>query len=260
VVLRGVSPLIWRRLLLRGDTSVADLHATLQAALGWRDEHLHRFIIQGRCYGDGGRSNPRRVRLSDLGLRERERFRYEYDFSDGWQHDLRVEQILSPEPGRTYPRCTGGQRAAPPEDCGGPWAFLELRQHYSAGRIATRLVAIFESLVSDQRYGRELVDDLDEDDGEAKAQELEELGPLAEDRSLPPSCGQPSAGAVRADGIEGGGMRVRVQVIVEPDGDDDEQVPIVHEVASIERSDRSVDTLGLQRPKPRTCSSRYRRW
>jgi Plasmid pRiA4b ORF-3-like protein len=175
VVLRGVSPLIWRRLLVRGDTSVADLHATLQAALGWRDEHLHRFIIQRRCYGDGGHSNPRRVRLSDLGLRERERFRYEYDFSDGWQHDLRVEQILSPEPGRTYPRCTGGQRAAPPEDCGGPWAFLELHQHYSAGRIATRLVAIFESLVSDQRYGRELVDDLDEDDREAKAQELEEL-------------------------------------------------------------------------------------
>ena len=51
VVLRGVSPLIWRRLLVRGDSTVADLHATLQVALGWSDEHLHRFLIQGRQYG-----------------------------------------------------------------------------------------------------------------------------------------------------------------------------------------------------------------
>jgi len=51
VVLRGVSPLIWRRLLVRGDSTIADLHATLQTALGWSDEHLHRFVIQGRQYG-----------------------------------------------------------------------------------------------------------------------------------------------------------------------------------------------------------------
>jgi hypothetical protein len=51
VVLRCVSPLIWRRLLVRSDTTIADLHATLQAALGWTDEHLNRFVIHGREYG-----------------------------------------------------------------------------------------------------------------------------------------------------------------------------------------------------------------
>jgi hypothetical protein len=51
VVLRGISPLIWRRLLVPGDSSIADLHATLQLALGWSDEHLHRFVIHGREYG-----------------------------------------------------------------------------------------------------------------------------------------------------------------------------------------------------------------
>src|SRR5216684_4435005 len=51
VVLRGVSPLIWRRLLLRGDSSIADLHATLQLALGWSDQHLNRFVVHGREYG-----------------------------------------------------------------------------------------------------------------------------------------------------------------------------------------------------------------
>jgi len=51
VVLRGVSPLIWRRLLVRSDSTIADLHATLQIALGWSDEHLNRFISHGREYG-----------------------------------------------------------------------------------------------------------------------------------------------------------------------------------------------------------------
>ena len=50
-VLRGISPLIWRRLLVRGDTSVARLHKILQVAFGWQDMHLHRFEIRGREYG-----------------------------------------------------------------------------------------------------------------------------------------------------------------------------------------------------------------
>ena len=49
IVLRGVSPLIWRRVLVRGDTTLADLQATFQVALGWKDEHLHRFVIHGRA-------------------------------------------------------------------------------------------------------------------------------------------------------------------------------------------------------------------
>src|SRR2546429_4515735 len=51
VVLRGVSPLIWRRLLVRSDSSIAELHTTLQLVLGWSDEHLNRFVVHGREYG-----------------------------------------------------------------------------------------------------------------------------------------------------------------------------------------------------------------
>src|SRR5207253_7093412 len=156
VVLRGVSPLIWRRLLVHSDATIADLHAILQLALGWTDEHLHRFLIQGREYGVahiGGmsfRDDPRRVRLADFGLRSRERFLYEYDFTDGWQHDVRVERMLPLEPGRTYPVCVGGRRAVPPEDCGGPWAFLELRQRYSVVTIARRLADLLEDGVIEE--------------------------------------------------------------------------------------------------------------
>lgn len=175
IVLRHISPLIWRRLLVRTDSTVADLHAIVQTAFGWSEEHLHRFVIQGLQYGDGGRADPRHVRLSELGLRVGERWLYEYDFDDGWQHDIRLEHIVPLVPGQTYPRCTGGHRAAPPEDCGGPWAFLELRQHYSPGHIATRLLDIFESFTGDRRHDRELIDDLDKDHAEDHAQELEEL-------------------------------------------------------------------------------------
>ena len=135
-MLRGVSPLIWRRLLVPDTTTIADLHAVLQTAFGWADEHLHRFVIHGREYGisyPGGvgfRDNPRRVSLAGFGLRVGERFVYDYDFIDGWRHDIRVEQLVPPEPGRSYPVCTGGRRAGPPEDCGGAWAFLELRQRH----------------------------------------------------------------------------------------------------------------------------------
>ena len=140
VVLRGISPLIWRRLLVRSDSTVADLHRTLQLAFGWSDEHLHRFIIQGPLYGDDSLFDSRRVQLADLGLRLRERFAYEYDFFDSWQHDVRVEQILPFEPHRHYPTCSPGRRQVPPEDCGGPWAFLELRQRHSIVDSAERLM------------------------------------------------------------------------------------------------------------------------
>jgi len=150
VVLRGVSPLIWRRLLVRSDSSIADLHSTLQISLGWTNEHLNRFAIHGREYGvnhDSGigfRDDPRQVRLVDLGLRVSERFVYEYDFTDGWQPDVRIEQIPPLEPHRRYPTCSGGRRHVPPEDCGGPWAFLELRQRHSLVDSAERLMELLE--------------------------------------------------------------------------------------------------------------------
>ncbi len=105
--------------------------------------------------------DPRRVQLADLGLRVRERWLYEHDFIDGWQHDVRLEQILPLDSRRRYPVCIGGRRAAPPEDCGGPWAFLELRQHYSIVTIADRMLTLLSPLIAGGR------DDGDDHFGEA---------------------------------------------------------------------------------------------
>jgi hypothetical protein len=107
VVLRGISPIIWRRLLLRSDHSIADLHYTIQIAMGWSDSHLHRFHIHGKDYGvvhEGGLTfsdDPERVRLGQFGFRLRECFSYEYDFYDNWKHDIRLEKVLPLNPKRT---------------------------------------------------------------------------------------------------------------------------------------------------------------
>ena len=134
--LRGISPLIWRRLLVRSDTSIAELHQVLQIVFDWQDMHLHRFEIRGREYGvhrDGGNffdTNAHAALIGQLKLRRLERFTYEYDFGDGWMHDLRIEASFPIDPKRMYPVCIAGRRAAPPEDCGGPVVFMANRSAY----------------------------------------------------------------------------------------------------------------------------------
>jgi hypothetical protein len=129
-VLRDVSPLVWRRLLVHSDTSLGALHGVLQAAMGWSDAHLHQFRIHGKAYGIarcGGidfADDPFRVQLAGFRFHRGERFSYEYDFTAGWIVDLRLEGGLAPDPKSVTPRCTAGRRAAPPEDCDGPGSYL----------------------------------------------------------------------------------------------------------------------------------------
>jgi len=87
VWLRQISPMIWRRLLVRSDSTITDLHYI-------------RFHIHGQDYGvyhDGGigfSTDPGHVQLGDFRFRVNERFLYEYDLNDGWEHQVRVEARL----------------------------------------------------------------------------------------------------------------------------------------------------------------------
>jgi hypothetical protein len=181
VVLRGISPLVWRRLLVEVDSTIADLHEILQLCFGWSDDHLHRFFIHGREYGvarDGGiwfDQDARKVRLGHLNLRSPERFVYEYDLGDSWLHDVHLEAARLLEPGKAYPVCIGGRRSAPPEDCGGPEAFMESRSRY-----ALRV----QCSPQDLEELEELMDDEDEWTGAARGYDSDRFDRRAVNRLL----------------------------------------------------------------------------
>lgn len=130
LVLAGISPMIWRRLLVSSETTIAQLHQYIQVAFNWSGEHWHRFRIHGKDYGIaylGGISfddNPHAVRLSRFRLHPRESFRYEYDFIANWRVDMRLEEIL-PHDQRILPVCVGGRAAAPGEEYAGALAYLQ---------------------------------------------------------------------------------------------------------------------------------------
>ncbi|WP_432977736.1 plasmid pRiA4b ORF-3 family protein [Dactylosporangium sp. CA-233914] len=130
VSLRGAKPPIWRRLLVPADTSLAGLHATILAAFGWHGGHMHVFET---AYGDFGRADRELghraegpVTLEQVAPQLKDKIRYTYDFGDDWVHDIVVEKVLDRDPSTAYPRCTGGKRAAPPDDCGGIWGYENL--------------------------------------------------------------------------------------------------------------------------------------
>lgn len=130
-------PPIWRRLELRGDLTLADLHNHLQAVFGWMDSHLHRFDApgsNGRNYfltdfevDEGETGTHERDARVDQVLRARgEKLRYTYDFGDDWTHDLKVESVRPATDDDPPARCTAGRGACPPEDAGGIHTWNEL--------------------------------------------------------------------------------------------------------------------------------------
>jgi len=137
ITLLGVEPGAWRRFAVQADIGLAKLHDVIQIVMGWENYHLHQFITKDRrSYlpaSDEFDLNPdeadeSKFRLCDLLKRARARMLYEYDFGDGWAHELVLEKIVPPEQGVRYPVCLAGERACPPEDCGGAWGYGNLLQ------------------------------------------------------------------------------------------------------------------------------------
>lgn len=124
--LLDINPQVYRRFIVRGDTTVVQLHHIVQVVMGWDNWHLHYFQIFGRQYGidyTGGNQFlgiPQITRLGDFGLRTNDTFHYLYDYYDRWAHQLRIEAITSDDGRYRHPRCLEGKRACPPEDTGGP--------------------------------------------------------------------------------------------------------------------------------------------
>ncbi|ENP2200651.1 plasmid pRiA4b ORF-3 family protein [Salmonella enterica] len=105
--------MVWRRLRIAADTSVAALHFIFQIVQGWGDDHLHQFHIYGKDYGisyDGGigfPDNPFQIVIGDFDFDAGYRFTYEYNFFEHWLHDVRVEAVHEDSKLKT-PFCISG--------------------------------------------------------------------------------------------------------------------------------------------------------
>jgi hypothetical protein len=139
IALAETDPLVWRRIQVPERYSFWDLHVAIQDAMGWQDYHLHEFRVV----------HPKRKQLDLIGIPDRDfpderpcqpswqvavskyvdateqPALYVYDFGDNWRHIVMYEGVSSAEPEVVYPRCTGGARACPPEDCGGVDGYAE---------------------------------------------------------------------------------------------------------------------------------------
>ncbi len=133
IKLLGVTkPPVWRRVQLRADTRLDQLHEILQTALGWENYHLHALSFGEAQFGPRDPelaldfADERKITLSeltDIGAR----LRYTYDFGDDWEHEILVEDLLDPVPDTHYPILVAAKGACPPEDCGGAWSYTDLK-------------------------------------------------------------------------------------------------------------------------------------
>jgi len=136
ITLKGTQPPIWRRIQVRNCT-LDRLHELIQMSMGWTNSHLHQFEIDGDRYGDPellecGEPDHDYIdstvtKISEIVPQDGKRFRfdYEYDFGDGWEHEVLFEGCLRAEKGVRYPLCLEGERCCPPEDVGGIWGYTE---------------------------------------------------------------------------------------------------------------------------------------
>lgn len=67
-----------------------------------------------------------KAKIAKYFLTPKDKAIYEYDFGDGWQHEVMLEKILPSVVGTDYPQCIAGERACPPEDCGGVGSYEHL--------------------------------------------------------------------------------------------------------------------------------------
>jgi len=140
VTLKGIRPPIWRRIQVPETYTFWELHVAIQDAMGWFDSHLHHFEILNPSTGmeeeigipdeefdwDTVTLPGWKQKIADYFSMNNTKSEYVYDFGDNWEHRVKLEKILPRQEGITYPKCTDGKRACPPEDCGGSWGYEDL--------------------------------------------------------------------------------------------------------------------------------------
>ena len=138
IILKYSKPPIWRRVLIHKDASFHDLHNVIQSVMGWENCHLWEFDFKNAKIGLSNNEmqdfsfneveiiDAEEITLDSCISKPKEKINYEYDFGDGWIHEIIVEKFLPKEKGTAYPICIKGKLNGPPEDCGGIWGYYNL--------------------------------------------------------------------------------------------------------------------------------------
>src|SRR5271157_3738577 len=130
ITLKNTRPPIWRRLVVAPEIKLDRLHDVVQIAMGWTNSHLYQFETPEGHFADPSfeveeTQSSRKATLQSVLYRPKSSIRYEYDFGDGWDHQILLEKVVElDQPSLAV--CLGGARACPPEDCGGPWGYANL--------------------------------------------------------------------------------------------------------------------------------------
>jgi hypothetical protein len=117
--------MVWRRVRVPATMTLREFHGVLQVAMGWEGIHLYQFVVHAARYGSWElTAESPDIGIDALKLRKGSRFVYEYDLNVPWEHEVRLEDRAAAEPRTHYPRCIGGAGNCPPEDSGGPEAWM----------------------------------------------------------------------------------------------------------------------------------------
>lgn len=131
IKLMNSEPLIWRRFIVEPDILLVDLHRIIMTVMGWTNSHLHQFSHNNIDYAPKefeleNSKDSRITKLDTLLKRVNDSILYEYDFGDGWAHEVILEKIFETLGKNPIPLCIGGERHCPPENCGGVWGYTNL--------------------------------------------------------------------------------------------------------------------------------------
>ncbi len=135
ITLDEVTPAVVRRVEVPLALTLDRLHLLIQAAMGWDDDHLYGFRVKVRGGAMFGVPDPDWDDIGDvakttvrtlLDAANGKRIVYTYDFGDDWHHAIVAGKPTAPKADIAYPRLVEAVGRCPPEDCGGPWGYMEM--------------------------------------------------------------------------------------------------------------------------------------
>jgi len=130
VELDDVRPAVWRQLIVPGTIRLSKLADILLVAMGWNNSHLHQFRIGDVLFGMHVEDWPeeeideKSVTVVQA-LGDERRFWFDYDFGDGWGHEIELQEADWLSHSLKFAVCISGENACPPDDVGGPGGYDE---------------------------------------------------------------------------------------------------------------------------------------